>query len=299
MKSISRFFQIALIFIMVILVLGVNACPQEKKEGNTGGLSVKLVENAPPLNVIVGQSFKIYADLQNSGEYNVDIGTAKVYLSGIKENVDGIKPSLSNKNLLGPGSIERMVFADAAKSSLVLKDPFTVTMLLTSCYKYGGAVQSELCIASSNTSKICSLAGEKITSDSNTGEPVQISSLTESIVGNKLQISFNLVNSGKGEIYLPNTDCDKLQAKDLDESNKKGKIKVSVRTSEDFTCELQSLEPPYGSIISTLEGSSSVGKVVCEKKISADDEDHKTPIRIILEYVYVESSPQNIIITPS
>ena len=299
MKRIFSALQILSIFILLSIIVGVDSCSQQTPVDNFGGLKASFTENAPPLNVITNQVFPIYVDIENAGDANVNKDTAKFYLLGIGQNIQNVKASLSNSNLLDKGASERLEFASSAKSTLELTNPFTLSMFLTSCYKYGGRAQGDVCIASSNKSNICSISGTK--SVSNSAEPVQISGLTEEIVGSKLQISFNVVNSGKGEVYLPDADCDKLfasQTKDINEVLKNGKLKIRVNAlGEDFKCRLQMLTPPYSNLDGE-EGAADLGKVTCEKTV-AGIEDHPAVLRIVLDYIYVETNSQSIVITPS
>jgi hypothetical protein len=296
MKKIYSFLQITAICLMLTVIIGANGCPQQgATTAGAGGLSAKFVENAPPLNIIVGDKFFIYAEIENSGDAFINEGAAKFYLGGIGQNIQNVKSSLQNKNLLGPGAKERLDFAAEASSNLELVQPLTTTMLLTSCYRYGGKAQADVCIASSNQSTICSIGGAKVTY--NSIEPVQISDLKEEVIGNKMQISFIVKNSGKGIAYLPDANCDKLQSKETGEVLKSDQVKIRIGSlGKGFACNLRSLEAPYNSI-QALEGSVPLGRVVCEKNL-AGEEEQKTALQINLEYTYVETLSQNILISP-
>ena len=299
MKIFFSLLNILLISLILIVVVGIEACSQKDTTVNFGGISAKFVENAPPLNVITNQNFPIYVDVKNIGDANINKGSAKFYLQGIGQNIQNVKTSLSNINLLDKGASERFDFASSAKSTLDLENPFTLTMFLTSCYKYGGRSQAEICIANSNNSKICSISASK--SFSNSESPILAESLKESIIGNKLQISFNLVNKGSGEVYLPDADCDKLflsPSKDINEVLKNGKLKVRVTAlGEEFKCDFQALQPPYNNI-QDVEGAASLGGVICEKSL-AGAEDHQAVLQVVFDYIYIETISQGIVITPS
>jgi hypothetical protein len=298
MKKFVPFLQILAICTILIIVIGAEGCSQGQNNKATrfGGISAKFIESAPPANVVVNQNFPVYAEITNLGDANVDPSYAKFYLTGLAPNIENVKSSLSNKNFLGKNAFERLDFAEAAKSSLELIQPTNVIMLLTSCYKYGGRAQAEICVASSNKTQVCTITGEKVTF--NTEEPIQVTSLTEEIVGNRLQISFTLTNKGKGTVYLPDTDCDKLQKRDVNEAMKNDRLKVRISTVEKgLTCKLQTLDSTHNSI-EALEGAASLGSVICEKSLTGE-EDHKTVIQLILDYVYIESSSQNIMISPA
>jgi hypothetical protein len=295
-----KFLQILAICLVLLVIVGIEACPQggggAAKTTGYVGLSASFIEGTPPVNVLVNQNFQIYAEVKNLGDANVAPGTASFYLSGLSPNVENIKSSLTNKNFLGKGSYERLDFADSAKSSLELIQPLNLVMLLTSCYKYGGRAQAEVCITSSNKSQVCSISGEKITF--NTDEPVQVTSLKETNVGNKVQMSFTIENKGKGTVYLPDTDCEKRQKNDINEALKSDRLQVRISTIEKgLTCKLQTLDTSHNSI-DALEGGASLGTVLCEKSL-AGEEDHKTAIQIILDYVYIETSSRSMMISPA
>jgi len=300
MKKVCSFLQIAMICLILTVIIGVNGCPQQGgKETGTGGLSVKFVENAPPVNVVVDQNFPIYAEVENLGDSFVNPGSAKFYLTRLGQNIQNVKTTtLQNKNLLGSGAQEKLEFAAAAKSTLELVEPLTTTMLLTSCYKYGGKAQAEICLIMSNQSAICGINDAKITY--NSAEPIQISDISEAIIGNRLQISFTVSNKGKGIVYLPDTDCDKLQAKESDATEflKSGQIKIRIGDlGGGFSCKLKSLDSSYNQI-EALEGAAPLGKITCEKSL-AGIEEQKTALLINMDYVYVETISQNILISPS
>jgi hypothetical protein len=290
--------QIIVICFSLIVILGVDQCPASTttQQAGIGGLSASFVENAPPLNVVVNKQFSIYAEIKNVGDANVNPGSAKFYLIGLGQNVHDAKSVLQNTNLLGPGANERLDFATAATSTLDLVQPVTTPMLLTSCYKYGGKAQADVCIALSNQSSVCSLSAGKISY--NSAEPIHISSFTETLSASKLQILFTIVNNGKGVAYLPDSDCDKLQARDTNEVLKSNQVKVRVGDlGGGFSCKLRSLESPYNSI-EGLEGVAVIGTVVCEKDLSGAEE-QKTALQINLDYVYVDTLSQSLLISPA
>lgn len=298
MKS-KNLIQIFAIFMVLLAVVGVEQCPSGgngTKAAAYDGLSINFIENTPPASVIVNQKFQIYAEAKNLGDANVKADSAKFYLTGLSPNIQDFKTSLSNKNFLGKDATERIDFADNAFSPLELIQPTNTIMLLTSCYSYGGRAQAEVCIASSNSSQVCKTSGDKITY--NTNGPVQITSMTEELTGTKLKLSFNIANKGKGVVYLSDTDCDKLQKKEVNEVLKNNKLNVRVSTVEKgLTCKLQTTDSSHNSV-DALEGVADLGTIICEKSTSGE-EDHGTVMQIVFDYVYVESLSRNIMISPA
>ncbi len=292
-----------LIALSLILVSGVNGCPggAEKEEAaKIAGLSISFVDNAPPISATVNQEFPIYVDVLNEGGDYVNKGGAKFYLSGVGPSLEGVKPSLSNEDNLAKQSISpyRIVFADRAKFTEQIPSLFTLPLVLTTCYTYGTTAQASLCLSAKNDSRVCDVGGEKITSSSNSVAPIQITSLKEELTGNRLRITFTIENKLDGQVYLKDTDCDKLQS--ISESFKKDKVDVEVRIhereKEGFSCKLLSNTPPYAPTDS-LVGSASLGTVVCEKTLSGE-ENYASPLGIVLRYKYVQSTSKAINIVP-
>jgi len=290
--------EILAIAFLALLLTGVNGCPSQTPAAvSTAGITATFVENAPPASVTVNMNFPIYVDIKNAGGAYVNKGDAKFYLSGIGYNLEGISTPLTNINYLEKESdfAERLTFARNAKWTFELQNIFILPLLLTSCYNYGTVSQSTVCVAASNESKICSTSGEK--SIKNTAAPIQISELTEKVIGNKLTVSFNIENKGTGQVYIADSDCDKLQQSDINEALKQKRVLIAVKTEPGFSCKLESNTAPYGPVTG-LSGTTSIGGVECEKQLEGE-QDHSTPFTIILQYKYRDSISKSLSILPA
>jgi len=306
-RGISNYVLLAII-LLAFLMIGADGCqmPGGTKPTNVSsfGLSISFVESAPPTQAVVNQPFKIYVDLNNSGGQDIAAGKARLFLSGVSGNFQGIVLEKQNSALLPrksnvfSGGSERLSFAENAKFTSSLINPFSQHFVLTSCYDYATTIETSLCIGKGNT--ICNITGEKIAANSNSAAPIQISSMTEQIVGNKLLIKFTIQNKGRaGEVYSSDADCSKLQTSDINEMLKKDVVKIAVTTAEQgLSCNLISEQAPYNSI-QALSGNARIGQISCEKDISALSESYPTPIKIILQYKYRESRDKTISILPA
>lgn len=289
-----------LILVSLILLSGATGCPTKTDTVTSvaNGLDIQFSNDAPPVSVNVNQEFPIQIDVLNKGGSYVSAGDAKFYLTSVS-NLENVQTSVTTSRTLNKESVtpDKIVFADRAKFPFTLQSLFVMPMVLTSCYKYGTTTQATICIISSNQSVVCSVEGEKITSDSNSVAPVQISSLTESIVGDKLIMTMTISNTlGLGQVYLKDSDCDKIVQKDYTEASKKDKVNVELRTPEKgITCKLQETSFPY-STIDSLTGAADLGKVICEKPLSK--EETVSPLYIVLRYTYVTSITKNLNILP-
>lgn len=290
-----------ILLVSLILLSGATGCPSTTTSpAAAAGLNVQFSKDAPPVSVNVNQEFPISIDIVNAGGDYVQKGDAKFYLTGIGPNLQDIKPSLANDIILNKESTSpyKLMFADKARFTFPLQSLLVMPLALTYCYSYGTTTQANICIANSNQSTVCSTDGEKIASDSNSVAPVQISSLTEQLIGNKLRISFTISDKLGGQIYLQNTDCDKLlQTKDYAETSKNNKVNIELRTPEQgLTCNLEEPASPYAPAQS-LAGVTDVGTVTCEKTLTSSD-DYASLLYIVLRYKYVSSLVQNLNVLP-
>jgi len=294
---------ITAILISLLLLSGASGCPSFGQQTTTtavtaAGLDVSFVTDAPPLSVSVNQEFPMYINVQNNGGDFVSKGAAKFYLAGAGPTIENVKSVVSNEATLEPASPSpyRVAFADRAKITSPIVSLLMIPLAVTSCYNYGTTAQAPICVAKTNSSSLCSVSGDKAVT--NTVAPVQISGLSENVVGNKLSISFTIENKLNGQIYLPDTDCDKLlQAQDFIEISKNNKLSIKVSSTEtELSCHIQSATPPYSSL-DGLSGVSQVGKVTCEETVPSTG-DHVSPIYIILQYKYVSSMAKNLNVLP-
>lgn len=264
---------------------------------------MNFVENAPPKELVTGLKYPISLDIQNLGGYDIQQGKAEFYLSGLGENLKSVEVKKQNSNLLqkrtvfNEGGKERIFFAQNAEPWKDFPNTYNITMKIDSCYEYGSVVQSTICVGS--TSGVCNLDEEKILQNSNSPAPIQITSITEQVQGNKLYVILNVENKGSGEIYYTNTNCDKLiQQNDLNEKQKQNMFDIVIDTTEPgLTCTLQNSEAPYGSK-QGLSGASTLGKITCVKVLSNEDT-HAVPLQITLKYKYKEDLSKTISILPS
>lgn len=292
---------LSLVLLSVFLVSGQQGCADggDTAEVPALGLEMVFVNEAPPLSVSVGQEFPIYIDLLNKGGDFIGKGEAKLYLSGIGTNLEGVKASVVNERSLAKESVsaDRLVFAEAAKFTFPIETLHTLPLALKSCYNYGTRTSATICISARNETELCEVGTEKLTPTSNSAAPLQITSIKEEIVGSKLRVLFKIENKLGGAVYLPDVDCDKLHARDIAESFKEDKVQLEIRTTESgFSCKLRATAAPHEPIDATA-GVGDVGTIVCEKAL-AGREYSVAPFSIVMRYKYVDSALKAINIVP-
>ena len=296
----KKFLAILLIAFSLIVLSGVSGCNQPAEGTSAAGLQMAFVENAPPVSIAAGKEFPIYLEVTNKGDEFINPGEAKFYLSGIGPNLENVNYSLTNSGKLEKGSIfpEKLSFAEKAKFTFPITAPFSLPVVATACYSYSTTAQASLCISATNASKICSVSGEKLIAlIANTEGPIQIASIKEMLSGSKLVLTIDLVNKGTGEVYILDTNCDKLEANDPRESSdKQGKVNINILSKDIFVCSLQSDQAPYGQVRGLI-GIAPITRILCEKTIT--NEDYTSPISIVLRYKYKDSISKLVNMMPS
>lgn len=293
------------LMVLSILILGASlqGCELGKKQAESfggGGLVFNFVENAPPSEVVLGIPFNIFIDVENKGGATLTSGSANFYLSGIGEAIQSTEIKKTNSVNLEKaseyfsGGKERIKFSETATSSLPIENVFPLNLELTACYDYSTVTESVICVGKS--SGVCSIGGEKITSNSSTSAPVTVTSIKENVVGNKLIITFIISNEGRGKVYSPNSDCELLQQGEINERLNEGEVYVDVVTEQGFTCLLKQ-KGTYSTIRDT-SGQATIGSVTCEKVLSENEETHSAIFKIITSYKYREKKNKVITIIP-
>ena len=296
-------FILVLLVGLLIFISGATGCSSDKKTTfDTTGLTMAFVDNAPPKQMVTGQAYPYYIDVQNLGGYDINPGNAHFYLKGVGDNLRNINTNVMNANYLNKKTImqeggrERIIFSSSAQPWKQLPSAFNFTTSIDSCYLYATTVLSRICVGYGDSG--CVITGDKIDSASNSASPVQVTSITESTVGNKLYVTLTIQNKGTGAVYLPTTDCTKLIEKaDVDEKSKINQVERGIRAEEGFICKLQSTQAPYGSIDS-LTGKTSVGTVTCEKTLT-ETQGHDSAFEIALLFMYQESMSKSLTIYPA
>ncbi|MGB9707910.1 MAG: hypothetical protein ACPLXC_01090 [Candidatus Pacearchaeota archaeon] len=296
-----KFDRIIVIFLFLIaallLVSGQQGCKKEQATMfNTTALVSSFVADAPPSQLVTAENYPIYVDVVNHGGFDVSPGNAHFYLSGIGDNLQNVNLHVQNAQLLNKktplqeGGKERLTFAtQATPPERGLPTAFNFTIKLDYCYKYATVVQSSICVGKGDG--ICSVSGEKIATGMNSAAPIQVTNLTERVEGNRLYVAFKIENKGTGEVYLPNTDCTKLQEQNIDEKLKQNQVELSINTEEGFACTLQ-------GGVKGLTGTTEVRQVTCEKLLT-NAQSHSAPFEIALSYIYRESLTKQLTILPA
>lgn len=307
LKNLSMFFVV--IAFLALLSLGATTPGCNSKDTgtkfNTTALTLNFVDQAPPSVINVGTPFQVYVRAENNGGYDVSPGTAKFYMTGIGNILRNVNTVLTNQNLLNKetpqqeAGFEILKFSENAEPSISITSPFNLTtMRVDACYMYSTETQATVCIGPGDS--VCPVTGEKITTGSNSNAPIQITSITEQVQGNKLYISFMISNKGIGKVYYSDFDCDKFFGQDsserLRQTQKENYVEIAIDTGseQDLKC---SLSDTAGGPVSGNTGMAPVArKVTCSKIIG--QQTYSAPIKVNMAYKYVNGISRSMTILP-
>ena len=89
-------FLLFFIAISLVLIIGIAGCPKQDEEEVIPGLHLEFVQDAPKTTITTEERMPVYADIKNGGGVHIGIGKASFYLSGIGENLGGVKDKVTN-----------------------------------------------------------------------------------------------------------------------------------------------------------------------------------------------------------
>ncbi|PIO04328.1 hypothetical protein COT48_01015, partial [Candidatus Woesearchaeota archaeon CG08_land_8_20_14_0_20_47_9] len=229
---------ILLVLTLAIAALSFTGCtsgetttPGSPFVGGTNGILMSFLEGNPPAEVTDDKTypFNVVVKVKNDGEANIRSSTLKITLSGfdpkefgfsdggaeaitntLKEELTATRKDVEGNTI--EGSTVYMTFPPEDSGlppfeytgKLSGNTPFTIRA--DACYLYGTQANAKLCLKRNvlepdKKGGVCKVTESKTVY--NSGGPVQVTSLKESVGGQgKVSITFTLEHKGNGKIYL-------------------------------------------------------------------------------------------------
>ncbi|MFH1133187.1 MAG: hypothetical protein V1735_01720 [Nanoarchaeota archaeon] len=270
-----------LLFALVLALLVLGGCskdtdtttPEGAFIGGTQGLSISFSDGAPPLEVFdTNFDFNANIMLQNMGEWTVPKEKVYVSILGINPTDFGVNGTglldahpqddleAAEKDPQGQiiqGTITNVEFQNLAYNGNVSGEVI-FDFVAKVCYEYGTKAQAKICmnkdlIGKSGEERICDPNADR--GVENSGAPVHISSMTESVLGsNKVAVTFTIKHVGGGSIYEKSTNC-------LAEYRNKDRIYVDIEDPGIGTFSCSGLESAGGHVtgyVTLYQGERSV-----------------------------------------
>ena len=310
------------IFASFTLLLLLTACNGSSSDTRSGfgyvggaeGLVASFVDGEPPTDGVYDADsnfFRISLQLENKGEYSVEIGDLMATLVGVSYDQFQIKEGtlknvapISKARLEGGSPVYTGVSTDISyeakyKNRVPANQDFELG--INYCYRYQTDATADVCLRKDPTqrpeeSDKCQVEGEKTVGSS--GAPVQVTSLLERPSGqNTVQLLLTIENKGLGDVYDrsylgENTECIEVQ-------DKKGKVYVKVSFDEDspkVTCDVFN-----GNNEGTLNLVNNKQTLLCRVDTTGINEPAAFTQRpnILLDYVYKEHMGTSVLVQKS
>lgn len=311
--------DVILIVLGVVLLIFIAGCdggeavggaPTTPFLGGTQGLDIKFLGGSPPDEVSDGGTFPFQAivSLKNLGEYDLKQNQVNVDLIGILASDFGVsdrdlrnipdddpapRQRDSEGNIIEP--VETFVEFPSKgefnfKSSIAGNTPFTFRAEV--CYRYQTKAVSEICVLEN----MIDVADDAICNPSETktvfssGSPLQVNSFRQNVAGrDKIQFSFDIVQSGSGEIFIydrTSADCPKDPASRRRAENK---VMVNVNTGlPNLKCV--GLSSGYVTLINGRR------TITCTQDLSGSRSDYKKNVDITLDFNYLDSIDTGVLV---
>jgi len=295
------------ILIAILVLFFISGCTQEPTTisstfmGGTEGISVEFKDIAPPSEFNQGEDVAVKVILKNDGEYDVVGGNAKAKIYGINVVDFGLSGEYkSNVGLLRgmgefleEGGEQEIDFGNLNYNQEVTNSrDFTIRSKV--CYPYQTRAEIGVCIKSSTSEEagetICSLSGEKVTTGSVSGGPIQVTSLTQETRGSN-QVRFDIIveNQGGGNVYSEDVSCEELDD-DMIRLNNNDKLTLEILSPLDVLCSFRSGED---SSAGEIELDSNIEKVSCWMDV---EDVYDDILKIRLKYMYTDTTSKDITI---
>ena len=257
--------------------------------GGTKGITTTFVSGNPPSKFNDDQNVPVKILLKNEGEYDLKSGDAKVKLIGLNPSTFDFQGNfLSNSGnlrgkseLLLEGGEQEVNFGDL-KYLRTVTNSQTFKLRAKTCYPYQTEARIPVCIKSTQLEETgdeieCEVSGEKVTSNSVSSAPVQVTSLEEELLGSdRIKFTVMIGNAGIGDVHNSNLKCD-----DIEKEPSAGKNEVNLEILDtSVKCFFRDGTESNRGIVE-INGQP----LTCSKEVKESFEDVLT---IKLDYKYID-----------
>ena len=231
---------------------GAGVSPGDAFVGGTSAIKMSFVENSPPSEVTdkteANEAFEFDATvtIENVGEHDIPQEALVVTMSGFfpgdfgitdtqelkaanAGTVNGVSKDPDGNRI--QGAVDQFTFPKSVIEKFAYQKELTGSQAFPfraeACYPYNTKVLSQVCLMEDLTKKerpVCNPTGSRTVS--NSGAPVQVTSITQSVGGrNKLLLNFDVQKVGSSDIFKnePTETCN-------DDFKNKNRIEVEVNT---------------------------------------------------------------------
>jgi hypothetical protein len=265
----------------------------------TDALYMEFVKNVPPDQVYDTDLLTVVVNLKNKGAENIgDIDGAWFYLGGFDRNIvpfdtEGIPLSEAGVEYI-PGKYElrgeegetALTFSTQLKGLPEGTDVYDANMILTACYPYKTMANPIICIDSNpfgtyTASKACQ--PQTVSEAGGQGGPIIVTSVAQTPMKGKVQFKITIENKGKGKAISAEkyTTCNQIESSDYKYVNMIDGYSIGAGGLNNIKCQ------PDPENLRLMDERAVI---VCSADIQESVPAYTTPLNIILDYHYMEST---------
>jgi len=303
----KRGLAVLVLFLLLISLVGCarfkRTSPDDEPEEiyrGTKGLDMKFSRNLPQSKIYDTSSLNILLELENKGTYDLSGSKCRLYLSGFDDRIirgldkDKIcSNSLEGKSILNPeGGFNTLQFSTDLIDLPDYLDKLPQKILVTACYEYQTTANPIVCIDPhlyeiGPIDRACTV--RDVSTPGGQGAPVAVSGVKVEMAGrDRVAFRITISNVGGGTPLYRGasvfTDCP---------------FNVDPK---DYNIVSYDVDMSGGSVMKCspeLDGDYRVrlvdnkGTIFCTFRVSGENA-YTTPLRIILDYNYMQSISKDI-----
>lgn len=295
-----------------------GAAPKTPFLEGTSGLEIEFLDGAPPEEVTDGGTFDFQAivRLKNEGEFDLKRDQVRIDMIGFLPEDFGVSqeelkdkrpeddPTPKNRdsegNIIDP--IETFVTFPSNDAFFNFERSVTGNTIFIFradvCYKYQTKALSRICVlrdlVNVDDDTICDPSETKRIFSS--GSPIGIDSFRQTVTGrDKISFSFNVVHSGKGNVFKegdvtsPAASCPRDPRERREKENR---VSVTVDTGlPNLRCV--GLSGSTSGFISLVNGKRTV---TCTQELDTGRNDFETNVEITVDFNYQDDVDQEVLV---
>lgn len=295
-----------LVFVLFLVV----GCKQGIKEGQeqdiysgTRGIEMDFLPNFPPSELYDSSSLNIVAELRNKGAYDLSGSNCYLYLTG---HDDSIVQGIDRQKYCGDleakssynfeGGYDRVEFSSTSIFLPEELDKLDQNLVLYACYEYRTTANPVVCI----NPRIYELrAGEDactvrdVGMSGGQGAPVSVDSVEVDMMKGKVQYKIHVSNTGGGHVLSRHTSLSPSSYHSCPfnlEYDDYNVVDYEVEMTQGFK-EKCSPNIDGDQRLRLINGR---GTIICTFNIGDSGTAYTTPLRISLDYNYMDTISRNI-----
>jgi hypothetical protein len=277
-----------------------SAIVQQVQTGSEG-VKVEIIQGYPPTTMYDQNELVALLEVKNKGNHDLDPGNCFVQATGFDPNIitggletgfdrphscaEGLSGDpLEGKNIYNTeGGFNQIEFHSPSVILPTGVFEYNPTLQFNTCYRYETTANPQVCIDPlffqvNREQKTCQV--RDISMGGGQGGPVGVSNVAVDMVGSKGIFEITVRNFGTGIVFDPNVNLRSCNPSRTD--NDKVEYIVELSGGSPIDCK------PRDNV---LRMSNNQGKIVCSFNIG-NTPAYETPLRINLQYGYLESYEQ-------